>query len=82
MESLDDVCEFWWPSNSSNINITFNETLKCNKWQFNTSGTFQSTIVSTFNLVCGETYKRKLSQAFFMCGVTFGAIFWGQISDR
>jgi len=82
LESLDDVCEFWWPSNSSNINITFNETLKCNKWQFNTSGTFQSTIVSTFNLVCGETYKRKLSQAFFMCGVTFGAIFWGQISDR
>lgn len=90
LSALNDStsCEFWWPDDPTDRNATIetvnNSTrqIECETWIFSEEDTFLTTIVSTFGLVCGQHYKRKLSQAFFMCGVAFGATFWGQVSDR
>nr|XP_002128813.1 organic cation transporter protein [Ciona intestinalis] len=73
-------CSYWWSDNNSTTPP--NTTVKCTAWEFNSSSTFSSSVVSDFSLVCREKYKIKLSQAVFMFGVTVGCAVWGQISDR
>ncbi|ALC42779.1 CG8654 [Drosophila busckii] len=53
----------------------------CEEKEFDTS-VFKSTIVTEWNLTCGDSYMASLSQAIVMTGIMFGSIFFGAISDR
>ena len=81
----NDLCDLLWGGDANTTRgkiANGSELLKCEQWDFSGEEMFKSTIVSSFGLICGSSYKRKLSQAVFMGGVTAGASFWGQVSDR
>ncbi|XP_007572641.1 solute carrier family 22 member 4-like [Poecilia formosa] len=50
-------------------------------WEFDHS-VYTSTIVSEWNLVCDESWKRPLTSSIFFCGVFTGSLISGQLSDR
>ncbi|XP_045131418.1 LOW QUALITY PROTEIN: organic cation transporter protein-like [Portunus trituberculatus] len=56
-------------------------TQPCETWEFDTSS-FQSTLISEWELVCGREHLRSLSQSIFMVGYFFGAPLGGYFSDR
>ena len=77
-------CSFWWNDDDEGLNRSQNnyQIVPCTSWVYSSSSVFTKTIASDFNLVCSDDYKRKLSQSIFMVGVTFGCVFWGEMSDR
>uniref|UniRef100_A0A3B3V4T4 Solute carrier family 22 member 21 n=1 Tax=Poecilia latipinna TaxID=48699 RepID=A0A3B3V4T4_9TELE len=50
-------------------------------WEFDHS-VYTSTIVSEWNLVCDESWKRPLTSSIFFGGVFTGSLISGQLSDR
>lgn len=56
-------------------------TQPCQSWEYDTSS-FQSTLISEWDLVCGREYLRSLSQSIFMVGYFFGAPLGGYFCDR
>ncbi|MED6263763.1 hypothetical protein CHARACLAT_007916 [Characodon lateralis] len=50
-------------------------------WAFDQS-VYTSTIVSEWNLVCGESWKKPLTSSMYFGGVLAGSFVSGQLSDR
>ncbi|KAM4620992.1 organic cation/carnitine transporter 2 [Polymixia lowei] len=50
-------------------------------WEYDQS-IYISTIVSEWDLVCGNTWKNPLTSSLFFCGVFTGSFLSGQLSDR
>ncbi|KAM6906976.1 organic cation/carnitine transporter 2-like isoform 1-T2 [Xenentodon cancila] len=50
-------------------------------WAYDDS-VYISTIVSEWDLVCDESWKKPLTSSFFFCGVLTGSFVFGQLSDR
>ncbi|XP_067010879.2 organic cation transporter protein [Anabrus simplex] len=77
-------CEVF-PLNYSNWytdeEISVNGTIKCSSWVYDKS-TYDSSIVSEFNLVCDNVWLRATADALFMLGDVLGALIFGDLSDR
>ncbi|KAH8298542.1 hypothetical protein KR044_010474 [Drosophila immigrans] len=62
-------------------NVTDPCSSECEEYEYDTS-TFQTTIITEWDLVCGNQFLASLSQSFVMLGVMFGSMFFGMLSDR
>nr|CAB3266152.1 organic cation transporter protein-like [Phallusia mammillata] len=72
-------CTYWTSGvNDTNRSLT---TETCTSWEYDQS-MYESTIVSDFNLVCGNAWKTSMSQFLLMVGVFLGAMICGIGSDR
>ncbi|CAL4114125.1 unnamed protein product [Meganyctiphanes norvegica] len=56
-------------------------TERCNKWYFDRS-TFDTTIVTEYNLVCDRRWLSSSVQVCYMLGFLVGSLIMGDISDR
>ncbi|XP_056264221.1 organic cation/carnitine transporter 2-like [Pseudoliparis swirei] len=64
------------------VNLTDLEQEGCvDGWSYSRD-VYQSTIVSEFDLVCGEQWKQPFTTTVFFLGVLVGSFFSGQFSDR
>merc|ERR1712106_509027 len=54
---------------------------ECSRWDY-ARDVYPETVVSQFNLVCGNDYWRSLSQSIYMFGIMVGAVGSGLLSDR
>ncbi|XP_056267786.1 organic cation/carnitine transporter 2-like [Pseudoliparis swirei] len=64
------------------VNLTDLEQEGCvDGWSYSRD-VYQSTIVSEFDLVCGEQWKQPFTATVFLLGVLVGSFFSGQLSDR
>lgn len=69
-------------SNTTATNWSKADTEPCEDgWVYDRS-TFRSTIVTTWNLVCGSQALRPMSQSIYLSGILVGAIVCGHASDR
>ncbi|KAF4098117.1 organic cation/carnitine transporter 2-like [Onychostoma macrolepis] len=50
-------------------------------WEYD-NGTYISTIVSEWDLVCSDDWRAPLTSSLFFCGVLTGSVISGQMSDR
>ncbi|XP_043076663.1 solute carrier family 22 member 5 isoform X2 [Puntigrus tetrazona] len=50
-------------------------------WEYD-KGTYISTIVSEWDLVCSDDWRAPLTSSLFFCGVLTGSVISGQVSDR
>ncbi|XP_062309223.1 organic cation/carnitine transporter 2-like isoform X1 [Osmerus eperlanus] len=50
-------------------------------WKYD-QGTYISTIVTEWDLVCDEKWRNPLTSSIFFCGVLTGSFLSGQLSDR
>uniref|UniRef100_A0A3Q3AYD2 Solute carrier family 22 member 5-like n=1 Tax=Kryptolebias marmoratus TaxID=37003 RepID=A0A3Q3AYD2_KRYMA len=50
-------------------------------WEYDRSD-YSSTIVTEWNMVCDDSWKKPLTSSFFYFGVLIGSFLSGQISDR
>ncbi|KAF4098147.1 organic cation/carnitine transporter 2 [Onychostoma macrolepis] len=50
-------------------------------WEYD-NGTYISTIVSEWDLVCSDDWRAPLTSSIFFCGVLTGSVISGQMSDR
>jgi len=53
---------------------------KCDSWVYNRS-TFESTIVTDFDLTCGDEWKVTMASTVYMFGMFVGATLLGNIAD-
>ncbi|XP_042354903.1 solute carrier family 22 member 5-like isoform X2 [Plectropomus leopardus] len=64
------------------VNLTDLEQEGCvDGWSYN-SDTYQSTIVTEFDLVCDDQWKQPFTTTVFYLGFLAGSFFSGQLSDR
>ncbi|KAG0717957.1 Solute carrier family 22 member 12 [Chionoecetes opilio] len=56
-------------------------TQPCDAWEYDKTS-FESTLISEWDLVCGREHLRSLSQSIFMVGYFFGAPLGGYFCDR
>ncbi|XP_035481967.1 solute carrier family 22 member 4 isoform X3 [Scophthalmus maximus] len=64
------------------VNLTDLEQEGCvDGWSYSTD-VYQSTVVSEFDLVCGDEWKQPLTASVFFVGSLCGSFFSGQLSDR
>uniref|UniRef100_A0A3B4VBV8 Solute carrier family 22 member 5-like n=1 Tax=Seriola dumerili TaxID=41447 RepID=A0A3B4VBV8_SERDU len=64
------------------VNLTDLEQEDCvDGWSYSTD-IYQSTIVSEFDLVCGEQWKQPFTSTVYFLGVLVGSFLSGQLSDR
>ncbi|XP_051732686.1 solute carrier family 22 member 5 isoform X9 [Ctenopharyngodon idella] len=50
-------------------------------WEYD-KGTYISTIVTEWDLVCSDDWRAPLTTSLFFCGVLIGSVISGQMSDR
>ncbi|XP_041946965.1 solute carrier family 22 member 4-like isoform X1 [Alosa sapidissima] len=63
------------------VNVTDIEQEKClDGWSYS-KDIYQSTIVTEFDLVCGQRWKESFTSSVYFIGVLFGSFFSGQLSD-
>ncbi|XP_077361297.1 LOW QUALITY PROTEIN: organic cation/carnitine transporter 2-like [Festucalex cinctus] len=66
----------------SDVNLTAVPREGClDGWEYDRS-VYTSTIVSEWDLVCGQQWKSPLTSSLYFCGVLIGSILSGQLSDR
>ncbi|CAG5901699.1 unnamed protein product [Menidia menidia] len=71
-------CRIYDSSNQSQAN----RSIVCpNGWVYDQSQ-FSSTTASEWDLVCGDKHLNQALATYFFLGVTFGAIVFGQLSDK
>uniref|UniRef100_T1JLS1 Major facilitator superfamily (MFS) profile domain-containing protein n=1 Tax=Strigamia maritima TaxID=126957 RepID=T1JLS1_STRMM len=58
-----------------------NHLVFCDKWKYDDS-VYESTVVTTWNLVCDDSWLAPLSGSLWMVGVIIGAVVFGDLSDR
>ncbi|XP_064900481.1 solute carrier family 22 member 6-B isoform X2 [Columba livia] len=78
------VAPQWWllEPNASVANATWPETEPCRDgWTYNRS-VFSSTIVTEWDLVCGQRGMKQVAQSLYMAGVLLGGLLFGSLSDR
>uniref|UniRef100_A0A3P8TTH3 Major facilitator superfamily (MFS) profile domain-containing protein n=1 Tax=Amphiprion percula TaxID=161767 RepID=A0A3P8TTH3_AMPPE len=64
------------------VNLTDLEQENCvDGWSYS-KDIYESTVVSEFDLVCSDQWKRPFTTLIFFLGVVFGSFFSGQLSDR
>ncbi|XP_063342912.1 organic cation/carnitine transporter 2-like [Pelmatolapia mariae] len=64
------------------VNLTDLEEEGCvDGWSYS-KDTYESTIVSEFDLVCSNQWKQTFTSTVFFVGVLLGSFFSGQLSDR
>ncbi|XP_030649717.1 solute carrier family 22 member 5 [Chanos chanos] len=64
------------------VNVTEIDQESCvDGWVYD-RGTHTSTIVTEWDLVCSDDWKRPLTSSLFFCGVLSGSFLSGQLSDR
>ncbi|XP_047463096.1 solute carrier family 22 member 4-like isoform X1 [Mugil cephalus] len=64
------------------VNLTDLEQESCvDGWSYS-QDIYQSTLVSEFDLVCSQQWKRPFTSTIYFVGVLFGSFFSGQLSDR
>nr|XP_033811623.1 solute carrier family 22 member 6-A-like [Geotrypetes seraphini] len=74
----------WWllESNVTVTNTTEMDTESCKDgWTYDRSE-FSSTIITEWDLVCGQRAMKQMGQSIYMAGVLVGAIVFGSLSDR
>ncbi|XP_048399471.2 organic cation/carnitine transporter 2-like [Stegostoma tigrinum] len=64
------------------VNISEVEQEPCLDGWVYSKGQYMSTIVSEWDLVCGNDWKGPFSMSVFFMGVVIGSLIWGQLSDR
>ncbi|XP_031427333.1 solute carrier family 22 member 4-like [Clupea harengus] len=63
------------------VNVTDIEQEPCvDGWSYSTD-IYQSTIVTEFDLVCGQRWKESFTSSVYFLGVLCGSFFSGQLSD-
>uniref|UniRef100_H2Y4B4 Major facilitator superfamily (MFS) profile domain-containing protein n=1 Tax=Ciona savignyi TaxID=51511 RepID=H2Y4B4_CIOSA len=77
-ELLNFTCDYW---TSTSPTTPSGKSEACTGWKYDQS-TFESTIISDFNLVCNNKWKTNVSQLLLMFGVLIGALVVGVGSDR
>ncbi|KAM3919832.1 solute carrier family 22 member 6-A-like [Leptodactylus fuscus] len=84
-ESCLEFVEIQWrpvDSNMSSHNSSDAETRSCTMgWEYDRED-FTSTIITEWDLVCGQKTRRQLAQSLYMAGVLVGAIILGGLSDK
>ncbi|XP_049447050.1 solute carrier family 22 member 5-like [Epinephelus fuscoguttatus] len=64
------------------VNLTNVQTESClDGWDYDQS-VYISTIISEWDLVCDDRWKKPLTSSLFFCGVLTGSFISGQLSDR
>ncbi|XP_030009205.1 solute carrier family 22 member 5-like [Sphaeramia orbicularis] len=64
------------------VNLTDLEQESCvDGWSYSTD-IYQSTVVSEFDLVCGEQWKQPFTSALYFTGILIASFCCGQLSDR
>ncbi|KAH3727401.1 hypothetical protein DPMN_053335 [Dreissena polymorpha] len=79
-----ESCEFYY----TNENTTYNEfnvpinasVVSCNSWVYDQS-TFQKTVITEFDLVCGQELARANANMAIMAGLLVGSLVIGVLSD-
>ncbi|GAB6033780.1 hypothetical protein CHUAL_013942 [Chamberlinius hualienensis] len=71
----------WSPENNDQSKEKAQEVVSCNSWTYETKE-FQSTIVTTWNLVCDSQSKASTVKYAFMMGILLSSLTWGFFSDR
>ncbi|EDV98284.1 organic cation transporter protein [Drosophila grimshawi] len=69
------------PHSCTTENVTDPCSDDCHETEFDHS-TFQSTIITEWNLTCKNATLASLSQSIVMLGVMFGSMIFGMLSDR
>ncbi|KAL4659724.1 solute carrier family 22 member 5-like [Arapaima gigas] len=64
------------------VNITGVELESCIDGWVYSNETYQATLVTEFDLVCGDKWKQPFTSSIYFLGVLCGSFFSGQISDR
>ena len=84
LKNLDDasctIPQPWLDSNHSTCQNELEDIVKCQNFVYDPS-IFESTAITDFNVVCDQAYLRTLSTTVSMCGLLFGSMFFGWISD-
>ncbi|NXW87992.1 S226A protein, partial [Alopecoenas beccarii] len=78
------VAPQWWllEANGSVANETWPETEPCRDgWRYDRS-VFSSTIVTEWDLVCGQRGMKQVAQSLYMVGVLLGGLVFGGLADR
>ncbi|XP_051903651.1 solute carrier family 22 member 5-like [Hippocampus zosterae] len=66
----------------SDVNLTAVPREGClDGWEYDRS-VYTSTIVSEWDLVCGQQWKKPLTLSLYFCGYLVGSFLSGQLSDR
>ena len=84
LKNLDDptctIPQPWLNSNHSTCQNGLEDIVKCQNFVYDQT-IFWSTAITDFNVVCDNAYLRTLSTTVSMCGLLFGSMFFGWISD-
>ncbi|XP_076330221.1 organic cation transporter protein-like [Tachypleus tridentatus] len=67
-------------SNLSSLTVDRNQTVPCKTWQYDHSF-YYSTVIEKWNLVCGRSWLKSMSQSVYMAGYLTGCLLLGQLSD-
>ncbi|XP_069824399.1 solute carrier family 22 member 6-A-like [Dendropsophus ebraccatus] len=84
-DSCREFVEIQWTPTGSNMtshNGTDVETRSCTMGYEYDREEFTSTIITEWDLVCGNKNRRQLAQSLYMAGVLVGAIILGGLSDK
>ncbi|KAK7884001.1 hypothetical protein WMY93_027124 [Mugilogobius chulae] len=81
--SLDVVLGLWAQGfGPGDVNLTQLQQEPCvDGWSYS-KDIYQSTLVSEFDLVCGDQWKQPLTSTIYFVGVLVGSFVCGQLSDR
>ncbi|KAJ0061414.1 hypothetical protein NL108_000288, partial [Boleophthalmus pectinirostris] len=80
---LDVVMDLWAQGSApGDVNLTQLQQEPCvDGWSYS-KDIYQSTLVTEFDLVCGDQWKQPFTSTLYFIGVLIGSFISGQLSDR